>query len=122
MADESYISQLKNKVEEKLRLNEAHRKEMLVTAAILAFTGLYPYFKKPKEGQRKKKIDPAGVLSLVALAALLFNASKKGSPEILEYRACKLKTPESVCRARYVIASVQNLVPDAWVPLDGYSY
>lgn len=112
MEPESYTDYLKNKAIETLRLNEKHRKEMLFTAGILAYAGIRPFFRRSKKGQKKSKFDPAGVISLVALGAILFNLSKKGSPEILQYRQCKISAPEEICRARYVVASVQGLIPD----------
>lgn len=112
MAEESFLTSFRKKAEEKLRLHDKKRRDQLILAGGLAFTGLWPLIRKPKPGEKKKKVDPAGVISLLILASMIFMKSKKESPELAEYRQCKRDNLEPVCRARYVVANIQNNIPN----------
>ena len=109
---DGFLSDFKNKAEEKLNLNNAKRRDQLILAGGLAITGLWPFLKRAKPGEKKKKIDPAGVLSLLVLAAMIFNQSKKEDPDLIAYRECKRDNLEPVCRAQYVVGTIQNSIPN----------
>jgi hypothetical protein len=88
------------------------KKRKLIASGLIAATAIYPMFKKPKPGRRRKKFDPAAFFSLMTFASVLFFDAKKSSPEFDHFMQCKRdrNNNEILCRARYVTESVENLI------------